>query len=81
MKVRGTDRAAAERLEQLRSENAALRGELEAARRDAPATDAREDGGLRESIHALGLAVAAMTRDARAAEKDDALGKANIDAR
>ncbi len=52
----------------LRAENAALRRALEAA--PGPAKD--DDAGLRDSIHALGLAVAAMTREANAAREANA---------
>ncbi len=52
-------------MEALRAENVALRGALDAARREGGRPPA-DDAGLRDSIHALGLAVAAMTRDAEA---------------
>ena len=63
----------ADRLDLMAAENAALRGALTAARREgaeAPgaATDAADsDASLRASIHALGLAVAKLTRHAREA--------------
>lgn len=47
----------------LRSEIAALRGARDADGRDSLAGGAQSDAGLRESIHALGLAVATMMRE------------------
>ena len=60
-KGRLADRALGERLERLESENAALTAALDEARRSAATIVG--DAGLRESIHALGLAVAAMSRE------------------
>ena len=65
-------RAAAAEIETLRAEKRALEDELQATRRALPPeADANGDGGLRESIHTLGLAVAAMTRDARRPLSDE----------
>ena len=62
-KERVADRAAAERLDKLEAENLALRKAVEMQERSgAGETD---DAGLRESIHALGLAVATMSREKR----------------
>lgn len=62
-KERVADRAAAERLDKLEAENLALRKAVEVQERSgAGETD---DAGLRESIHALGLAVATMSREKR----------------
>ena len=62
-KERVADRAAAERLDKLEAENLALRKAVEMHERSgAGETD---DAGLRESIHALGLAVATMSREKR----------------
>lgn len=72
-KARGDDRDLSDRMDLMSAENAALQGALAAARRDgatlgegAPAE--ADDAGLRESIHALGLAVARLTRQARDAD-------------
>ena len=63
---RGRDRAAgrevAERLESLERDNIALRQALKALETSGPSTGS-DDASLRESIHALGLAVATMGRD------------------
>lgn len=60
-KSRATDRAIAERLDRLEAENLALK-----ATRSSPAPEQGRgdpaDAALRESIHALGLAVATMSR-------------------
>ena len=66
-KGRSADRSATARLEVLQTENASLQSALDLAQRNpAPVVATTDnDGGLRESIHALGLAVAAMTRDTR----------------
>ena len=72
--------AAAADIERLQAQKKALESELEAVRRvsspgphvnngGAALPDA--DGGLRESIHALGLAVAAMTRESRRPLSDE----------
>ncbi len=59
---RDGDKAQVEALETLRAENAALQAALQQLRA-APATMGEEsDGGLRAGIHALGLAVARMSR-------------------
>ena len=82
------DHAAEERADQLRdeaaalrAENEALRGALAVARREAaavPFVDHAADAALRDSIHALGLAVATMTRDAeRRAEREAKAGEAD----
>lgn len=63
-KSRLSDRVTTDRIERLQAENTALQGAL-AAVHNAPADGATADGGLRDSIHALGLAVAAMTREAK----------------
>lgn len=79
-KARGLERAATERLETLQAENVALRDQLDAARRDkGTVRDKKVDGELRESIHSLGLAVAAMTRNARAADPQPA-ARQDVDA-
>lgn len=72
-KARGSDRGLTERLDLLQAENAALRGALAAARRGegATAAEAGDDDDLRSSIHALGLAVAKLTRQAREADESD----------
>ncbi len=62
-KDRAADRAAAERLDKLEAENLALKKAAEA--REASGEGGADDAGLRESIHALGLAVAAMSREKR----------------
>ena len=68
-KARGADRARAEQLDLLQAEKAALQQALETARSEAaPAANDGADGGLRASIHALGLAVAVMSRDERKTE-------------
>ena len=58
------DRAQAEMVDRLRAENDALKEVVTANRREAfsVADDEEIDGGLRASIHALGLAVADMAR-------------------
>ena len=61
-KDRAADRAAADRLDKLEAENLALRRTLQGMEIGGEAGD---DAGLRESIHALGLAVATMSRSAR----------------
>lgn len=68
-KARGADRAQAERFDALQADNASLLAALEAARRqgtiEAPSRALEgSDDDLRSSIHALGLAVAMMTRRA-----------------
>lgn len=61
-KDRALERAAADRLDKLEAENLALKKTLQGMEvRGDPADDA----GLRESIHALGLAVATMSRLSR----------------
>ena len=62
-KDRAADLATTERVERLEAENAALKRALEVS--GGPLGDAASDAGLRESIHALGLAVATMTRETR----------------
>ena len=59
--------ASDEELARSRAEIIALRSELEAARRDSQVEAAPdgEDDGLRASIHALGLAVALLSREAK----------------
>ena len=65
-KGRAADRAAADRLERLEAENVALKRTIEAREtRGGPSERAPDDAGLRESIHALGLVVATMSRDKR----------------
>ena len=65
-KERAADRAAAERLDQLQAENLALKRALEAqAMGGTPAEGETDSADLRESIHALGLAVATMSREKR----------------
>ena len=70
-RARGLDRNHARTVEGLAAENEAIREELAALREGASEPrggDTRhggeDDGGLRASIHALGLAVARMTRTA-----------------
>lgn len=58
-KDRAAERATTERIDRLEAENAALKRALEVS------GGAAGDAGLRESIHALGLAVATMTREQR----------------
>ena len=61
-RTRDADKTQAETLNSLRAENAALQAELQQLR-SAPATGGdADDGGLRAGIHALGLAVARMSR-------------------
>ena len=62
---RSADRHAAERLEATEAENAALHDALRAAQSGSAGLGGPADRSLRDSIHALGVAVAAMTRDAR----------------
>ncbi len=62
-KDRAADRAAAAHLDKLEAENLALRKAIEA--QETPASGDSDDAGLRESIHALGLAVATMSREKR----------------
>jgi chromosome segregation ATPase len=68
-KARGAERSVASKLDVVMAENAALRGALEAARRrtqpEGPASGG-DDAALRAAIHEVGLAVATMTRDAKA---------------
>lgn len=65
-KDRAADRAATERLDKLEAENLALRKAMEASSANGASGGAEaEDAGLRESIHALGLAVATMSREKR----------------
>ncbi len=79
-KVRGAGRQFVETIEALQADNAALRGALDAARRQAGLNGASvaanghdtgptggDDAFLRASIHGLGLAVAAMSRAGRGA--------------
>ena len=69
-RVRGLDRTYAGTVEALEAENKALQEALAALRGSAPGALGgdgggrrdQDDGGLRASIHALGLAVARMTR-------------------
>ena len=63
-KARGLDRTHAETVDSLKAENEVLRDALTEARRTMPSIRSAEDadGGLRESIHSLGLAVARMSR-------------------
>ena len=58
-KDRVAEKAASDRLDRLETENAALKKALEALEVRGEGVD---DAGLRESIHALGLAVATMSR-------------------
>ena len=63
-KARGTERASAETIEELRTENEALLERVTQLQHLGTAAGpevAPDDGGLRASIHALGLAVARMT--------------------
>ena len=69
---RASDRAAAERADALEAENASLRATLQAAQQAATQDLVGADGGLRKSIHDLGLAVAAMTREAKQQSGRDA---------
>ncbi len=68
---RSADRTATERLDALEAENAALHNALRLARSEPARTAGTNDADLRESIHALGVAVAAMARDARRDEPRD----------
>ena len=61
-KDRALERAAADRLDELEAENLALKKTLQGMEVRGTPTD---DAGLRESIHALGLAVATMWRPSR----------------
>lgn len=64
---KGQDRAGSDRLELLQAENAALQEALvEVHRPGDQRLDLSGDGEMRASIHALGLAVAAMMREPRA---------------
>lgn len=83
-RVRGDGRATLDRLEALQADNAALRGALEAARRQAalgqvPPGEGPSAGeqALRASIHELGLAVARLATDAPHARPDQAAEKAD----
>ena len=58
-RARGLDKTHAQTIEGLEAENAALRQSLSALR-DGSESRGEDDGGLRASIHALGLAVARM---------------------
>ena len=69
-------RAASAQIEFLKAEKAALERDAEAVRHASTlAAHADADGGLRESIHALGLAVAAMTQDPRRPISDEAANR------
>ena len=74
-RVRGLDRTHARNVESLAAENEAIREELASLRGRAPeprggdaSQSSEDDGGLRSSIHALGLAVARMTRTSDGAQ-------------
>ncbi len=74
-KGRSADRALADRLDRLQSENAALQAALDEALGGSRHLASPDDAGLRESIHALGLAVAAMTREAGPAPVETLAGE------
>ncbi len=62
----------------LRAENAALRQALEVAGGSAKDSAKDGDAGLRDSIHALGLAVAAMTRETNMTREGEAAREAEM---
>lgn len=65
-KSRAADRAVTERLHRIEAENSALKRSLEAQEKRQSAGDFEgDDASLRETIHALGLAVATMSRETR----------------